>query len=112
MRHLKETKMESLKSEFFECECHSDEHVVKFTPDLEDDNTLNWRIYVSVYLNQYRTIWGRLKTAVKYLFGYKCKYGQWDTAILTPEDCSRLKLLIEKFEAARLTEVLKKVNSK
>lgn len=73
-------------SEFFECKCDSDEHTVRFVLDKEDKE-----IYLSVYLNQYRWWYQRVWVAIKYAFGYKCKYGHWDVTMFKEEDTTRLR---------------------
>lgn len=78
-------------TEFFECACYSDEHTLKFSYD-PDENEL----FASVYLNQYRHFWKRIWVAVKYVFGYRSKYGHWDCFLLRPEDADRLKALLDK----------------
>lgn len=79
-----------MKTEYFECACFSDEHVLKFICD-EEDNEL----YCSIFLNQYRSIFKRVWIAIKYIFNYKCKYGHWDNWIFRQEDSERLKELLE-----------------
>lgn len=74
-----------MKSEFFECICFSDEHTLRFLFD-EKDNTL----YTTIFLHQYRNIIKRIWIAIKYTFGYRCKYGHWDCWELKKEDISRL----------------------
>ena len=73
-----------MKNEFFECSCFSDEHTLKFTYDEEDNH-----LYTSVFLSE-RTFLKRVWFAVKYIFGYKCKYGHWDCFLLKEEDKERL----------------------
>ena len=80
-------------TEFFECACGGDEHTLRFIVDTKDKE-----LYASVYLNNYRSIWQRVWVAVKYVFGYKCKYGHWDNWILNPEDAVRLKQMLERME--------------
>ena len=80
-----------LKTDYFECQCMGDEHLLKFVSDEED-------IWISIFLNQYRNIFKRIWIAIKYVFGYRCKYGHWDTWMLRPEDLPRLKKLICDFE--------------
>jgi len=36
-----------------------------------------------------------MKAGLKYIFGYKCKYGQWEEFILKPEHASQLRKLSE-----------------
>ena len=78
-------------SHFFECVCHSDEHILRFMYD-KDDN----QFYTTIFLNQYRNIFKRIWIAIKYIFGYKCKYGHWDQWILKYEEVDRMKKLLDK----------------
>jgi len=77
--------------EFFECACHGDEHTIKFRYDVEDNS-----LYLNIFLNQYRNIFKRIWTAIKYVFGYKSKYGDWDCWELLPEDVGRLKEVLNR----------------
>lgn len=79
-----------LKTEFFECQCCSDEHTLKFTVD-EEDGT----IYTSVYLNDFYPWYYRIWIAIKYVFGYKSKFGAWDTTLLRTEDHPKMLELLE-----------------
>lgn len=76
------------ESQYFECLCHSSEHTLKFYLD-PDDNI----IHSEVFFHQYRSFFKRLLLAVKYLFGYKCRYGHW-----RPEDARRMQSLLNKLE--------------
>jgi hypothetical protein len=80
-----------MTTEFFECACFSDEHTLKFSYD-PDENEL----YTSVYLNQYRSIWKRIWVAIRYVCGYRTKYGHWDCFILRAEDAIRLRSLVDR----------------
>jgi len=82
-----------MTSHYFDCACGSSEHTLRFVLD-SDNNT----IYTLVFLNQYRGFWKRLLVAIKYLFGYKCKYGHWDEWILKPEDVTEITLLLNKIK--------------
>lgn len=79
-----------MQKEYFECACHSDEHTLKFVYD-PDENEL----YTSVFLNEDR-FFHRVWNGLKYIFGYKCKYGHWNCWLLRPEDVDRLLKLINK----------------
>jgi len=71
------------------CECHCDEHQMIFKYDKEPE----WEnVFISYYL-QSDTFWGRIKTAIKYIFGYKSRYGDFGEIILEPN-----KDTVEKFE--------------
>jgi hypothetical protein len=85
-------------TEFFECQCHSDEHVLRLTLSLDDEDP---EIYASVFLRQYRSFFKRLVIAVRYLFGYKCKYGHWDCFLMKPGDAMRMQgMLIRLIEVS------------
>ena len=76
---------------FLQCTCHSDEHTLRW--DIEDDE-----LYASVFLHQYRNIFSRIWVAIKYVFGYKCKYGHWDCFTLRPSDVAKMMLLLEEYD--------------
>jgi hypothetical protein len=78
-------------SYYFECECHSDEHIFKFTLDKDDAD-----FYLSVFLNNPDRWYKRVWKAIKYMMGYKCKYGHWDSTMLDLEDVIRLRDLCDK----------------
>jgi hypothetical protein len=85
--------IEPLETQFFDCACHSPEHTLRFIWDDEDNE-----IYTEVYLCHYFNFFKRLWVALKYVFGYKCKYGHWDCFILNNKDAQRLKDLLNKLE--------------
>jgi hypothetical protein len=80
---------------FFECRCGSNEHILRFTLDIKDPE--NREIYTSIFLNQYRSIFKRIWIGIKYIFGYKCRFGHWDCWILKEEDTERLRDMCDKF---------------
>jgi len=83
----------------FVCNCSSVEHQFSFVFDCEDEDP-DYPIdefYLEVHLSQYRGFWKRVWTGIKYMFGYHCKYGHWDTTGLRVEDAKRLRNLLGKF---------------
>lgn len=84
-------------TEYLECQCGSNEHTLRFVLSLDEEGP---EIYTSVFLGSYPWGWKRLWTAIKYLFGYKCKYGHWGCFSMKPEDAFRLQgLLVRLIEA-------------
>ena len=81
--------------QFFDCACLSEEHTLRF--DLWDWTPEPPELYLSVFLNQWRPWYGRLWVAIKYLFGYKCRYGHWDNTIIRVEDAPRLQQLLGRY---------------
>jgi hypothetical protein len=65
-----------METEILLCDCCSTEHQILFHHFKDDDDGLD-EVYVSVHLYN-RSFWSRLK----YLFGYKSKFGAWDEVII------------------------------
>jgi hypothetical protein len=95
-------------TEYFECQCHSDEHAVTFTLSLDDEMP---EIYLSVYMDNRRGFWRRLWLGLRYAFGYQSKYGAFGNWTLQPSDAERLRSMLDKlieFTAPRRSEALGK----
>lgn len=80
-------------AQIFVCDCSSREHQIVFEYDFDDN-----LIYAHIHLTQYG-FWKRLKMGIKYIFGYKCRYGHWDEFIWRVEHADKL---------AELSKILKK----
>lgn len=76
--------------EIFICECSSSEHQIIMKYD-KDDNC----IYCDIHLSNYNFL-GRLKNGIKYIFGYKSRFGAWDQFIITDNHTNRLMQLLNK----------------
>lgn len=82
--------MEPIQTEFFECRCHSDEHLVVFHYDPDEGD-----FYLEVHLSN-NSFYQRIWQAIKHIFGYKCKYGCFDCWTLDENDAERLMNLLKK----------------
>ena len=73
------------------CECASSEHqmIIRY---FEDDQEST--VYVDVHLVK-RSFWDRLKHGLKYIFGYKSKYGAWDEIIMGPQHIKSLESVVK-----------------
>ena len=80
----------SQQSYYFECVCGSDEHTIRFILDPE-----NHELFLHVFLNE-PNIFLRIWKGIKYIFGYKCRYGHWDEWVLENSDTQQLKEMCEK----------------
>lgn len=69
------------------------EHQIIFNYD-EDDN----EVFAEVHLKNYRSFFQRAIVAVKYVFGYKCKYGNWDSFIFKKKDA----ILLSEFISTKI----------
>ena len=78
---------------YIECVCTSAEHTMRF---MLDDDELYPHIYVEMQLSQSLGFFKRLWRAVKYVFGYECKYGHWDETLLTANEVKKLRDLCDR----------------
>jgi hypothetical protein len=81
---------------YFECRCHSPEHLLRLWFDDEDDFPC---VYLSVFLDNapwHRRLW----LGLKYILGYKCRYGHFDEFLLRPEDADRMIEMLEALKRA------------
>ena len=74
------------------CDCHSFNHQAIYWYD-EDENVL----YVHIHL-VHQSFWGRLKYAIKYLFGYTSNYGAWDELIFGKRNLEELYAFLKQYE--------------
>lgn len=80
------------KTYYFQCDCDSQEHTIGIEFDVE-----NKEVCMHVQLARYHGFFGRLKNAIKYLFGYQCKYGHWDTTIMSEQTFMDLYNLMGRY---------------
>jgi hypothetical protein len=82
----------------FICQCMSDEHQFVFTFDPDNEDVEYQECYLDVHLNPGRRgFWKRLWYGLKYAFGHRSKYGNWDSTIVCVEDARKLRDLLDKF---------------
>jgi hypothetical protein len=100
----KVTSETHLRTEYFECSCHSADHTVRIMLDPGDIDEKNpkhsWppEVYIEVQLGDYPNFFRRAWRGLKYVFGYKSKYGHWDTTILKHEDIPRLRNVLDQYD--------------
>jgi hypothetical protein len=92
-----------MNTEYFECRCFSDEHTLKFM--IDDGKANNGfaeyepEVFCGVFLED-RSFFKRLWDGIKYIFGYKCRYGHFGNWILRTEDVERLEKLFATYKEA------------
>lgn len=86
----------NMSNELFVCSCNDLEHqfVISY---IEDDYS---EMYLSVNLAT-GNFWKRLKIGLKYIFGKKSKYGQFDEILIRPEDANRLQEIVNKLKLCK-----------
>lgn len=86
--------MIDLNHDLFICECNNTEHQIVFS-HFEDDHE---EVYMSVHLVPEYNIWKRLKNAIKYLFGHRSIYGDFDEFIFQKKDAYKLVKLAKHLD--------------
>ena len=78
----------NLRELYVKCDCHSPEHmfILSYYADDDDWDTLDFAIHLNSWKNIIRRIW----TAIKYIFGYKSRYGEWDNVCINPAEAKRI----------------------
>jgi len=75
------------KPELFICACHSTDHQLIFLP-FEDKEHGN-EVFVHVHLVS-QPFWKRLRHGIKYIFGHKSRFGDFDEMILNKDHAKQL----------------------
>lgn len=75
------------------CECHSPEHqmIFSFWEDKQESE-----MYLTVHLSKSKLLW-RVRDAVKHIFGYQCKYGDWDEVCLDKQQAVEIRDMMNLF---------------
>ena len=84
------------------CECHSTDHQFILIYEYDEEKDENGNIvkkipmcYVHINLTDYKNFWQRVKYGIKYIFGYKSRYGAFDEFIFNTEDAPKLQRLVD-----------------
>lgn len=79
------------EQEFLICKCSNTEHIVVFTWWAD---AVYEEVYMDIHLKPLG-FWERLKHAVKYVFGYRSRFGDFDSIIIREEDAPKLEKIVE-----------------
>jgi len=88
--------IEGVEKHYCECACSSTDHTIKlclFGANKDDEPEL----YMEVQLPQRRSWYQRVWVAVKYIFGYQCRYGHWDTFSFDVESAKEMKDVLKNY---------------
>lgn len=80
------------QNELLLCQCGNSEHQIIFK---YWDDDLNDYVYMDVLINPEYRWWKRVIEAIKYIFGYRSKYGMFDEFVLDKKDIPKLERIIE-----------------
>lgn len=79
------------KTEIFVCNCSSIEHQITINCEEEDGYK---EVLCCIHLVKL-PFWERLWNGIKYIFGHKCKYGNFEEFIFYPGDADRLQKVVD-----------------
>lgn len=79
---------------YIECECDSGEHVLRVTAESEQDEWGWPPLNVEVFLVHWRPWYKRVWVAIRYVFGYKSRFGHFDTICINREQAEKLVTVI------------------
>ena len=80
------------------CDCHSPEHlfVLEYFPNDEDFD--EWgTMYMQIHLANWYGIFRRLWAALRYVFGYRCRYGEFDEVLINREKAREIRDFVNGF---------------
>jgi len=74
-------------------DCYAQEHIIHYEMDLSEKN-----IFVSYFISaSYLTWWKRLIMGIKYIFGKRSRYGEFDTTIINRRKVIELRNFLNYF---------------
>jgi hypothetical protein len=68
--------------------------VINYSEDEYPDGTKINMVYIHTHLNK-NPFWKRLMYGIKYIFGYKCRYGAFDEFIVNPKDADKIQEIVD-----------------
>lgn len=72
------------------CQCHSYDHMIHIFYDKDEQDPSMSDVAISVHLRPLRW-YERIWHAIKYVFGFRSRYGDFDEFLFKPEDYKALK---------------------
>jgi hypothetical protein len=75
------------------CDCLEIEHSMFFT--IDDDTDLEC-MYVNTFLAEHG-FFLRVINAIKYIFGYKCKFGHFEETVVSISEAKKLRDFLNEF---------------
>ena len=91
--------------EFYECNCHSSEHLIKVSYMLDDTGEHleeeDPEVYIEVHLSNYKNFFQRIWGAVKYVFGHQSRYGDFDCFTFKDQDVDNLLDVLNNYKKLR-----------
>lgn len=81
-----------MKTEIFKCVCSTHDHHFFLTENLEYKE-----IYLSVHLSPFYSFFKRICHGIKYIFGFRSRFGDYSETILNVEEVEKLRDSLNDF---------------
>ena len=101
---MSEIQLPYVSTLFLECDCGLLEHIAKFSydpldwvPEEKDPDRITSEMWLHVHLYSCRGFLRRLWRGLKFAFGYRCRYGEWDEIIMSTMDVIRLRQFLNQY---------------
>ena len=93
--------------EVFFCTCGNLEHQIIILPfdEDDDDDEETLLVCISASLCDNGSLWGRVRRAIKYIFGHRSNYGMFAETLLTKKETIRLIETLERAIKRELPDV-------
>lgn len=80
-----------MDEEILKCACSSAEHQIIISVDKEDGDKM---VYCTIHLAPH-SFFKRLKNGIKYIFGHRCVYGDFEEFIFEPKHKDKIKKIYD-----------------
>ena len=80
------------RNELFICSCGNVEHQIILS---YFDDEPEGEVYCTIHLKPERSILKRIKNAIRYIFGHRSIYGDFDELIFKSEDADKLQKVVD-----------------
>ena len=85
-------KYPAVQETWIHCDCHDPEHSIRFTHDKVEHS-----LSMDIHLTDYPGFLGRLWKGIRYIFGYRCRYGNWDCISINRESAAKISNVVDLF---------------
>ena len=85
-----------MERQLFVCQCENTEHQLIFSYFSDDEDR---DLFVTIHLKPERNIFKRIKNAVKYIFGYRSRFGDFEEFLFKKEDANRLQAIVNHLKS-------------
>ena len=92
------SRRDGLNVEYYDCTCMDPEHVLRFVYGPGDEFE---ELCIEIHLDN-RRWYQRIVQAIKHVFGYKSRYGNFGSWVLDPQDTQRLYEMLQDIKRRQM----------